>query len=220
MKLFYMLLIAVSGAYLIAQTIAWIFFGKSFFPDAGELFENKKEKNLWQTVFPKNVLRLVIAIFAAAVLGLLMNIVIPEGWITVPLAVVGGITVNFIISVLFSPIYNKLHKSGEPNDMELEGLSARVTETITKDNFGVVSVRHGNKSYLFRALSANGRRLPKGTAAVVIYAQDSCCFVESEEHLYDVLFEDDAEGAEEAEEEENEEAEVAENAEERPGKIV
>ena len=197
MKLFYILLIAVSGAYLIAQTIAWIFFGKLFFHDAGELFENKKEKTLWQTVFPKDMLRLVIVVFAAAVLGLLMNIAITIGWITVPLAVVGGITVNFIISRIFTPIYDKLHKSGEPNDTELEGLSARVTETITKENFGVVSVRHGNKSYLFRALSANGRRLPKGTAAVVLYAQDSCCFVESEEHLYDVLFEDDAENEDE-----------------------
>ena len=193
MKLFYMLLIAVSGAYLIAQTIAWIFFGKMFFPDAGELFENKKEKTLWQTVFPKDMLRLVIVIFAAAVLGLLMNIVISIGWITVPLAVVGGITVNFIISRFFTPMYDKFHKSGEPNDAELDGLSARVTETITKENFGVISVRHGNKSYLFRALSANGRRLPKGTEVVVVYAQDSCCFVESEERLYDVLFEDDAE---------------------------
>ena len=199
MKLFYILLIAVSGAYLIAQTIAWIFFGKLFFPDAGELFENKKEKTLWQTVFPKDMLRLVIVVFAAAVLGLLMNIAITIGWITVPLAVVGGITVNFIISRIFTPIYDKLHKSGEPNDTELEGLSARVTETITKENFGVVSVRHGNKSYLFRALSANGRRLPKGTAAVVLYAQDSCCFVESEEHLYDVLFEDDADNEDENE---------------------
>lgn len=197
MKLFYMLLIAVSGAYLIAQTIAWIFFGKMFFPDAGELFENKREKTLWQTVFPKDMLRLVIVIFAAGLLGLLMNVVISIGWITVPLAVVGGITVNFIISRLFTPIYDKLHKSGEPNDTELEGLSARVTETITKENFGVISVRHGNKSYLFRALSANGRRLPKGTVVVVIYAQDSCCFVESEEHLCDVLFEDDSENEDE-----------------------
>ena len=197
MKLFYILLIAVSGAYLIAQTIAWIFYGKLFFPDAGELFENKTEKTLWQTVFPKDMLRLVIVVFAAAVLGLLMNIAIPIGWITVPLAVVGGITVNFLISRLFTPIYDKLHKSGEPNDAELEGLSARVTETITKENFGVVTVRHGNKSYLFRALSANGRRLPKGTAVVVVYAQDSCCFVESEERLYDVLFEDDSEDEDE-----------------------
>ena len=193
MKLFYILLIAVSGAYLIAQTIAWVFFGKLFFPDAGELFENKTEKTLWQTVFPKDMLRLIIAVFAAAVLGLLMNIVISTGWITLPLAVVGGITVNFIISRLFSPMYNKLHKSGEPNDKELEGLSARVEEMITKENFGVVTVRHGNKSYLFRALSANGRRLKKGTSVVVIYAQDGCCFVESEEHLCDVLFEDDEE---------------------------
>lgn len=191
MRVFYILLIAVSGAYLIAQTIAWVFFGKSFFPDSGMLFEGKTDESLWQTVFPKNMLRLVIAIFAGAVIGLLIDIVIREGWISLPLSAVGGITVNFIISRCFSPLYYKMHKSGEPNEKELEGMSARVSETITKENFGVISVKHGNKGYLFRALSANGRRLPKGTAVVVIYAQDGCCFVESEEHLCDVLFEGD-----------------------------
>lgn len=196
MKLFYILLIAVSGGYLIAQTIAWVFFGKMFFPDAGVLFESKTEKTLWQTVFPKDMLRLVIAVFVVGVLGVLMNIVISVGWVTLPLAVVGGITVNFLISRIFMPVYNKLHKSGEPNDRELEGLSARVEETITKESFGVVNVRHGNRSYLFRALSANGRMLTRGTAVVVIYAQDSCCFVESEEHLCDVLFEEDEESEE------------------------
>lgn len=190
MKVFYILLIAISGGYLTAQTIAWIFYGKSFFPDSGMLFEDKADKTLWQTVFPKNMLRLVITIFAAAVLGLLMNIAIKTGWITLPLAAVGGITLNFIISRFFSPLYYRLHKSGEPNEKELEGMTGRVAETITKENFGVISVKHGRKGYLFRAVSANGRRLKKGEGIVVLYVQDGCCFVESEEHLCDVLFED------------------------------
>ncbi len=194
MKLFYILLTVVSGAYLLSQTIAWVFFGISFFPDSGVLFESKADKTLWQTVFPKNMLRLVIVIFAGAIAGLLMNIVISEGWITLPLAAVAGITVNFIVSSVFSPLFYKLHKSGEPNDKELEGISARVTETITKESFGVISVKHGNKSYLFRAVSANERKLPKGTDVVILYAQDGCCFVESEERLYDVLFEDESDG--------------------------
>lgn len=191
MSLFYIIVIAISGAYLLAQTIAWLFYGKTFFPDSGMLFENKSHKNLWQTVFPKNMLRLVIVIFSGAVFGVLLNIVIPEGWITLPLAAVGGITVNFIISQFFSPIYYKLHKSGEPTEKELEGMSGRVCETITKENFGVISVKHGSRGYLFRAVSANGRRIPKGTTVVVIYAENSCCFVESEECFCDVLFEDD-----------------------------
>lgn len=191
MRIFYILLIALSGGYLIAQTIAWVFFGKSFFPDSGMLFEDKADKTLWQSVFPKNMLRLIIVIFAGAVMGLLMDLVISEGWITLPLAAVGGITVNFMISRVFSPIYYKMHKSGEPSEKELEGMTARVAETITKELFGVVSVKHGNKGYLFRAVSANGRRLKKGTVVVILYAQDGCCFVESEEHLYDVLFEED-----------------------------
>lgn len=191
MKLFYIIIIAMSGGYLLAQTIAWLFFGRIFFPDSGMLFENKRDKNLWQTVFPKDMLRLVIVIFAGSIFGLLMNIVIPEGWITLPLGVVGGITVNFIISQFFSPMYYKLHKSGEPTEKELEGMSARVSETITKENFGVISLKHGNKGYLFRAVSANGRRLPKGTPVIIIYAENSCCFVESEESFCDVLFEDE-----------------------------
>lgn len=193
MKVFYILLIAISGGYLTAQTIAWIFYGKSFFPDSGMLFEDKADKTLWQTVFPKNMLRLVITIFAAAVIGLLMDIAIKTGWITLPLAAVGGVTLNFIISRFFSPLYYKLHKSGEPNEKELEGMTGRVAETITKENFGVISVKHGRKGYLFRAVSANGRRLKKGANIVVLYVQDGCCFVESEERLCDVLFEDDNE---------------------------
>lgn len=197
MSFFYIIMIALSGAYLLAQTIAWLFYGKMFFPDSGMLFENKKDKNLWQTVFPKDMLRLVIVIFSGAVFGFLINIVITEGWITLPLAAVGGITVNFIISRIFSPMYYKLHKNGEPTEKELEGLSGKVTETITRENFGVISVKHGSRGYLFRAVSANGRRLPKGTPVIVIYAENSCCFVESEEHFGDILFEDDEGGEKE-----------------------
>lgn len=197
MSFFYIALTALSGAYLFAQIIAQLFFNITFFPDAGELFENKRDKTLWQTVFPKDMLRLVIVIFFGAIFGLLMNIVIPEGWITLPLAAVGGIFVNFIISLVFSPMYDKLHKTAEPTEAELEGLSGKVTETITRDNFGVISVKRGSKSYLLRAVSANGRRLPKGTSVIVIYAENSCCFVESEEHFGDVLFENEAEAPEE-----------------------
>ena len=200
MKIFYILIIALSGAYLLAQIIAWVFYGKKFFPDMGELFENKRDKNLWQTVFPKDMLRLVIVIFSGAVFGLLMNIVIPEGWITLPLGAVGGITVNFLISRLFEPMYDKLHKSAEPTEKELEGLSGVVIETITKTNFGVINVRNGNREYQFRAVSANERRLPKGARVIVIYAENSCCFVESEETFCDVLFENETAEADDTEE--------------------
>lgn len=192
MQNFYILIIVLSGAYLTVQLIAWIFFGKVFFPDAGELFADKNDKNLWQTVFPKNMLRLIIVIFAAAVAGLLMDKAGMAGWISLPLGAVAGITVNFTISVLFEPLYYKFRKSGEPSDGELEGLDGKVVEYIDKDNYGVITVKHGSKSYLMRAVSANGNRLVKGTAVVVIYAQDGCCFVESAERLYDVLFEEDA----------------------------
>ena len=190
MRIFCILLIALSGAYLIAQTFAWVFYGKSFFPDSGTLFEDKTDKNLWQTVFPKNMLRLIIAVFAAGVIGLLADTAISEVWISLPIAAAGGIFVNFLISVLFSPIYYKMHKSGEPTEKELEGMSAMVRETVTKFGYGVISVKHGSRGYLFRAVTANGRRLPKGERVVILYAENGCCFVESEEHLCDVLFEE------------------------------
>lgn len=201
MRNFYIVLIVLSGAYLLVQTIAWLFFEKRFFPDAGELFENKQDKNLWQTVFPKNMLRLIIVIFVGGVAGLLTDAAGLVGWITMPIGALAGIAVNFMISMIWEPIYDKHHKSAEPTDTELEGLSARVTEDIDEQNFGVISVKHGTKSYLMRAITANGRTLPKGTDVIVIYAQDGCCFVESEEHFYDVLFD------------ENEESETAEAAE-------
>lgn len=191
MKNFYILTIALSGGYLTIQLVAWLFFGKMFFPDAGELFERRTDKNLWQTVFPKNMLRLIITVFIAATAGLLMDAAGMDGVISMPLAAMAGITGNFLISMIFSPLYDKLHKSGEPRDEELEDLDARVIEDIDGDSFGVITVKHGSKSYLMRAVSANGRYLPKGTAVVVIYAQDSCCFVESADRLCDVLFEED-----------------------------
>ena len=178
MRTFCILLIALSGAYLIAQTIAWVFYGKSFFPDS-------------------DMLRLIIAVFAAGVIGLLVDIAINEVWISLPIAAVGGIFVNFLISVLFSPIYYKIHKSGEPTDTELEGMSALVSDTVTKFGYGVISVKHGKRGYLFRAVTANGRRLPKGERVIILYVRDGCCFVESEDHLCDVLFEDDGEEREE-----------------------
>ncbi|MBD5128999.1 MAG: hypothetical protein HDT43_03615 [Ruminococcaceae bacterium] len=192
MKNFYIVIIALSGMYLTVQLVAWLFFGKMFFPDAGELFADKDDKNLWQTVFPKNMLRLIIVIFTAAVAGLLMDAAGLAGWITLPLGAVAGVTVNFVISVAVSPLYDKARKNGEPTDEELEGLDGKVVEYIDKDNFGVITVKHGTKSYLMRAVSANGRKLVKGTAVVVVYAQDGCCFVESAERLYDVLFEEES----------------------------
>ena len=189
MKIFYIVLIVLSGAYLTVQTAAWLFYGKRFFPDTGELFENKQDKNLLQTVFPKNMLRLIIVIFVGAVVGLLTDAAGLIGWITMPVGAMAGIAVNFMISTIWEPIYDKRHKSAEPTDTELEGLSGRVTEEIDEENFGVITVKHGTKSYLMRAITANGRTLEKGTNVIVIYAQDGCCFVESEEHFFDVLFE-------------------------------
>lgn len=191
MRLFYILIIIITGSYLIVQTVAQVFYGKRFFPDAGELFTNKKDKNLWQTVFPKNMLRLIIVLFFGAVTGLVLDAAGMVGWLTMPIGLMAGIVVNFMISTVFEPIYDKRRNSAEPSDEELCELEGRVIEEIAPDNFGVIEVKHGVKNYLMRAVSANGRTLKKGVRVYVIYAQDGCCFVESEEHFFDVLFEED-----------------------------
>lgn len=66
-----------------------------------------------------------------------------------------------------------------------------VTEDITEDMYGEICVKHGGKPYYFRALSANGRELPSGTEIIVIYSEDSACFVESRERFFDVLFDEE-----------------------------
>lgn len=188
MNSFYIVLIVLSGAYLGAQLIAWIFRGKIFFPDAGELFTGKQDSDLWQTVFPKNMLRLIICIFAGSINGLLMLTAGLAGWMTMIFGAMAGVLFNFLISMIFSPIYLKLHKSGLPNSSELEGLTGKVVEEIQPDSFGVIEIKHGQRFYLFRAVSANERFIEKGKGVTVIYAQEDCCFVESDEHLCDVLF--------------------------------
>lgn len=190
MRSFYVVLIAVSGLYLFAQLMAWLFFNKVFFPDAGELFVEKKDKNLWQTVFPKDMLRLVVVVFAGAFVGLLLDYAGAVGWLSLPIGAVAGILVNFLVNTVFSPIYFKMHKSGEPTEAELEGMTGRVVEDIDPDYYGVIEVWHGRKSYLIRVVSANDRYIRKGERVVVLYSENECCFVESEEHLCDVLFED------------------------------
>ena len=57
--------------------------------------------------------------------------------------------------------------------------------------YGEIRVKRGRQSYYFRAVSANGRELPAGTPVIVIYSEDGACFVESREHFYDILFEED-----------------------------
>ena len=91
MKSFYILLIALSGGYLTAQLFAWVFFEKLFFPDGGELFERRKNKAEWQTVFPKNMLLLIIFVFSASLIGLLTYIAGVSGWVSMLMGAVGGL---------------------------------------------------------------------------------------------------------------------------------
>ena len=178
MKSFYILLAVISGAYLAVQLAVWLFFGKALFPSAGELFTERKSRVEWQVVF----------VFVGSVIGLLLDCAGIAGWISLPLAVIGALAFNFLLSTVLAPLYFRLIQSGEPRPEELEGMSGKVTEGISPEGYGSISVQHGKRRYTFYAVSANGRELPEGTDIIVIYCQDGLCFVESEEHFYDILF--------------------------------
>lgn len=192
MRTFYIILLGLSGGYLLLQLAVHLLFGRPLFPNSGELFEHTKSRAEWQTVFPKNLLRLIVFVFVTSFIGLLLDCAGAVSWLGLPLAAAGGLAFNFLLSTVFSPMYLKLHKQGEPSEKELENMDGVVTEEISPDMYGEIKVTRGGKPYYFRAVSANGRELPEGTEVIVIYSEDSACFVESKECFFDVLFEEGA----------------------------
>lgn len=191
MRLFYLILLCLSGGYLMLQLAVYLLFHRTLFPNAGELFERRRSRIEWQTVFPKNLLRLVVFVFVSSLLGIILETLGVVSWLGLPCSAVGGLAFNFLLSTLFSPLYYKLHRQGEPTPEQLENMDAVVTEEITPDMYGEIRVKRGGKAYYFRAVSANGRKLPEGTAVIVIYCEDGACFVESAERFYDVLFDEE-----------------------------
>ncbi len=196
MQNFYIIIAGGSGIYLIAQLIAYIFFGKVFFADTGVLFEQRKNKFEWQMVFPKNLLLLVIFLFSASVFGLLLDAVDIAGWISLPLSVFGGLAVNFLINAFIVPVFNKAGKQGRPTDEELIGLSGIAMQQIHPEGYGEIEVKNGGRAYYFDALTANGRIIRPGERIVVLHAENGLCFIDSEAHLCDVLFDEELDMAE------------------------
>ena len=192
MRAFYLILMFLSGGYLLLQLEVYLLLGRALFPNSGELFEHKKSRTEWQTVFPKNLLRLVVFVFVSSLIGSLLELAGVVSWLSLPCAAVGGLAFNFLLTTVISPLYDKFHRQGIPTDQELENMDAEVTEDISLDMYGEIRVRRGRQSYYFRAVSANGRELPRGTQVIVIYSEDGACFVESRERFFDVLFEENA----------------------------
>ena len=191
MRIFYLIIAFGSGIYLVIQLIAHLFFGRRLFADTGELFTERQNKFEWQTVFPKNLLRLIAAIFAASLMGLLLTHMGVVNWLSMLCACAGGVAFNFLLSTVAVPLYMRLTDSGTPTDEQLSGMRCEVISDITEEGYGAVRVKHGAGVYEFNAVTANGRDLPAGTIGVVLYSEDGLCFVESEARLYDVLFEED-----------------------------
>ncbi|MBQ8172086.1 MAG: NfeD family protein [Oscillospiraceae bacterium] len=191
MQTFYYIILGGSGIYLLVQLTAYIFYGKVFFANAGILFEQRKNKFEWQMVFPKNLVLLVVFLFSTSLFGLMMDALGVVGWLSLPLAAVGGLAVNFIINIAVSPLLCRLSNSGSPTDAQLEGAEGTALEEITEDSYGKIEVRNGGRCYYFDALTANGNPISAGEKVIVIYAQEGLCFVESEARFCDVLFTED-----------------------------
>ena len=190
MQSFYVIISCASGIYLTAQLIAYVFWGKIFFADTGILFEQRTNKFEWQMVFPKNLLLLVICLFSSSIFGLLLDSVDIVGWISLPLGVIGGLAVNFLINAFIAPLLYKGMKSGLPTDEELSGLSGIAMQQIHPEGYGQIEVKNGGRAYYFDALTANERIIRPGEKIVVLHAENGLCFVESEAHLCDVLFDE------------------------------
>ena len=193
---FYLIIAIFSGIYLIAQLIAYIFFGKVFFADTGVLFEERKNKFEWQTVFPKDLPLLIVFLFSTSLFGLLMDAAGAAGWISLPLGAFGGLAVNFLINIFVVPAVSKAGKRGRPNDEELVGLSGIAMQQIHPEGYGEIEVKNGGKAYYFDALTANGRIIRPGEKIVVLHAENGLCFIESDAHLCDVLFDEELDMAE------------------------
>ncbi len=191
LRAFYAVLGAISGICLAVQLIVYIFFGVRLFKDQGELFEKKNDRIEWQTVFPKNMTRLIIFIFVFSVTGLLLDAFGAEGWLSMPCAAVGGITFNFLLNTVIAPLYFRLTKNGEPDDSSLEGAEAVAEEEITPEGYGAIRVRNGCRSYYYNAVSANGNIIEEGEKVIIIMCEDKMCLVESERRFFDVLFENE-----------------------------
>ena len=191
MKNFYIIILAASGVYLAVQLAAYIFFDKIFFADSGILFEKRQNRFEWQMVFPKNLLLLIIFLFFTSAFGLIMENMGVTGWISLPLGAIGGLAVNFIINFAVLPIVFKAQDSGQPTDDELSGAEAVAMTDILPDSYGKIKVKHGSRSYYFDAISANGRELSEGERLLVIHSEEGLCFVESEDHICDILFEEE-----------------------------
>ncbi len=190
MERFYYILAGASGLYLAVQVVALVFFNKRLFPDTGELFTQKNRRLDWQAVFPKDLLRLMIFIFSGSLLGLILNSMDVAGWISLPCAAAGGIAINFLISTVISPLFHKANNSGKPDLSAENGIDAVVTESITADSYGKISIENNGKTYTYNAVSANGNDIPEGETVTVISCEDGLCFVETTARLYDVLFEE------------------------------
>ncbi len=191
MQSFYLIIAGGSGLYLTVQLFAYIFWDKIFFADTGILFEQRSNKFEWQMVFPKNLLLLVIFLFTSSLFGLLMEAVDVAGWISLPLSAFGGLGMNFLINAFAYPLLCKFQHSAAPTDEQLAGLSGIAMQQIHPEGYGQIEVMNGGRKYYFEALTANGRILRPGEKIVVIHAENGLCFVESEAHFSDVLFDED-----------------------------
>lgn len=191
MRNFYLILILLSGAFLLLQLIAGVFFGKKLFENAGVLFEERPDRFEWQMVFPCNLTKLVAFVLAASVTGILLDFAGAPGWISMPFGAVGGIVFNFLLNMVFSPLYLRLNHIAKPSEAQLAGMSAVVADPVVAGNYGSVLVKSGGRDYYFAAATANGRPLAAGTRVIIISCESGLCFVESEDCFCDVLFEED-----------------------------
>ena len=113
------------------QLAVYLLFGRALFPNAGELFEHKRSRAEWQTVFPKNLLRLIV-VLAAGLAG--------------PVCLVGaGLFVLFTLTSVSAMGVPYLAGNTFPeNALSDDGVIRRNYKTLSRNPFTIWQKR-GNK---------------------------------------------------------------------------
>jgi len=129
--------------------------------------------------------------------------------ISVPMAVISGLTGGAIMFVLLSRLlWPMMSKPMSKSDYRLPGTAARVVSAIRAGGVGEVVYSKGGIRFTAGARAANGEAVPKGAEVVIIRYERGLAYVQPVDELLDYGEEAGAEP---------EVRETAEGVEERPG---
>lgn len=200
MELFYLILLILSFLFLIADLAVYLAFNMKNFGENWEILKGKNAIIDLQILFPKNLTLILMFIFSFSLCGFLLGKLLQiTGFLSAPCGFVFAMLVNITAVKLFPDFFERANGKKLPRGDLLNGFEGVVTEQISTEDYGRISITYNQRKYDFYALSANETTLEAGTRVVVIDEIDGFCYVEGISEIYDIL------------EEKHENAETTEN---------